>query len=452
MRLDGNVLGHFARHDHWAATMNAFEDKPIDPERIVGDEPERSWMKRLGPGLITGAADDDPSGIATYTQAGAQFGFGLLWTLLLTYPLMVAIQSVSARLGRVTGRGLATNLRRHYPAPILYAAVVLLLIANTINIAADLAAMGAAARLVVGGPVQLYVVLFGTASLLLQVFITYERYANFLKWLTLALFAYVAMAFIVPVDWKAVALAVVKPPFSFSADYLTTVVAVLGTTISPYLFFWQASQEVEEIRSQPSQQPLLRAPLQAGGQFKRINIDTWLGMAMSNVVAFFIMLSAAATLHAHHVEVKTTADAASALKPIAGEMAFALFSLGIIGTGLLALPVLAGSAAYAAAGTMKWRNSLALQVNLAKPFYAVIAVAILGGVALTFAHFDPVKALYWSAVINGIAAVPIMALVMLMAGRPSVMGKFAVRGLLLWMGWLATAVMGLAALGMFWPT
>ncbi|WNC95090.1 Nramp family divalent metal transporter [Paraburkholderia sp. FT54] len=409
-------------------------------------------MKRLGPGLITGAADDDPSGIATYTQAGAQFGFGLLWTMLLTYPLMVAIQSVSARLGRVTGRGLATNLRRHYPAPILYAAVLLLLIANTINIAADLAAMGAAARLVVGGPVQLYVVLFGTTSLLLQVFITYERYARFLKWLTLALFAYVAMVFVIPVDWKAVGLAIVVPPIKFSGEYLTTVVAVLGTTISPYLFFWQASQEVEEIRSQPSQQPLLRAPMQASAQLKRINIDTWVGMAMSNLVAFFIMLSAAATLHAHHVEVKTTADAASALKPIAGEMAFALFSLGIVGTGLLALPVLAGSAAYAAAGAMKWRNSLALQVNLAKQFYAVIAVATLGGVALTFAHFDPIKALYWSAVINGIAAVPIMALVMLMAASREVMGKFALKGLLLWIGWLATAVMGLAAVGMFWPT
>ncbi|MEM5368629.1 divalent metal cation transporter [Paraburkholderia azotifigens] len=409
-------------------------------------------MKRLGPGLITGAADDDPSGIATYTQAGAQFGFGLLWTMLLTYPLMVAIQSVSARLGRVTGRGLATNLRRHYPAPILYAAVMVLLVANTINIAADLAAMGAATKLVLGGPVQLYVVILGTGSLLLQVFVTYERYARFLKWLTLALFAYVAMVFVVPVDWTAVGLSIVRPPVIFSGDYLTTVVAVFGTTISPYLFFWQASQEVEEIRSHPAQQPLLRAPMQASVQLKRISLDTWVGMALSNAVAFFIMLSAAATLHTHHVEVKTTADAASALKPIAGELAFALFSLGIVGTGLLALPVLAGSAAYATAGAMKWRNSLALQVNLAKQFYAVIAVAILGGVALTFMHLDPIKALYWSAVINGIAAVPIMTLVMLMAGSRSVMGKFAVKGALLWSGWLATGAMIVAAIGMFWPT
>jgi NRAMP (natural resistance-associated macrophage protein)-like metal ion transporter len=423
----------------------------LEPELVVEDKAERSWMRRLGPGLITGAADDDPSGIATYSQAGAQFGFGLLWTMLLTYPLMVAIQLVSARMGRVTGTGLATNLRRHYPPAVLYFAVLLLFVANTINIAADIAAMGAAAKLVLGGPVQLYVVLLGIFSLLLQMFMPYERYARYLKWLTLTLFAYVAIAFVIPVDWKAVGLSIVKPPIVFSAPYLTTVVAVLGTTISPYLFFWQASQEVEEIRSNPMQQPLLRAPVQATSQLKRINLDTWVGMGLSNGIAFFIMLSAAATLHAHHIEVNTTADAASALKPIAGNLAFALFSLGIIGTGMLALPVLAGSAAYAAAGTMKWRNSLALQVNLAKQFYAVIAVSILGGVALTFTHFDPIKALYWSAVINGLAAVPVMALVMLMSGNRRIMGEFAVGGLLRLVGWIATAAMGLAAIGMFWP-
>jgi len=426
-------------------------EEQLEPELAVEDKAERSWMTRLGPGLITGAADDDPSGIATYSQAGAQFGFGLLWTMFLTYPLMVAIQLVSARMGRVTGTGLATNLRRHYPPAVLYLAVLLLFIANTINIAADIAAMGAAAKLVLGGPVQLYVVLLGIFSLLLQMFMPYERYARYLKWLTLTLFAYVAIAFVIPVDWKAVGLSIVKPPIVFSAPYLTTVVAVLGTTISPYLFFWQASQEVEEIRSNPMQQPLLRAPVQATSQLKRINLDTWVGMGLSNGIAFFIMLSAAATLHAHHIEVNTTADAASALKPIAGNLAFALFSLGIIGTGMLALPVLAGSAAYAAAGTMKWRNSLALQVNLAKQFYAVIAVSILGGVALTFTHFDPIKALYWSAVINGLAAVPVMALVMLMSGNRRIMGEFAVGGLLRLVGWIATAAMGLAAIGMFWP-
>jgi NRAMP (natural resistance-associated macrophage protein)-like metal ion transporter len=423
----------------------------LDPELVVEDQAERSWTRRLGPGLITGAADDDPSGIATYSQAGAQFGYSLLWTMLLTYPLMVAIQMISARMGRVTGRGLATNLRRHYPAQVLYGAVMVLLIANTINIAADLAAMGAAARLVLGGPVQLYVALFGTVTLLLQVFVSYERYARFLKWMTLALLSYVAIAFVVPVDWKAVGLSVVKPHIELSGHYLTTVVAVLGTTISPYLFFWQASQEVEEIRSDSTQEALLKAPRQAPSQFRRIHLDTWVGMAMSNGVAFFIILAAAATLHAHHISVTTSADAASALKPIAGPFAFLLFSLGIVGTGLLALPVLAGSAAYAAAGTMKWPNSLALQVNLAKQFYAVIAIAILGGIILTFAHFDPIEALYWSAVVNGLAAVPIMVLVMLMAARHDIMGDFVVRGPLRWVGWIATAVMTLAAVGMFWP-
>jgi NRAMP (natural resistance-associated macrophage protein)-like metal ion transporter len=432
-------------------TKRKMTKEHFEPESVVEDAAEQSWMKRLGPGLITGAADDDPSGIATYSQAGATFGFALLWTLLLTYPLMVAIQAVSARMGRVTGKGLATNLRMQYPAVVLYVAVSLLLVANTINIAADLAAMGAATKLVFGGPVQIYVVLLGTVSLLVQVFVPYERYARLLKWLALALFSYVIVAFVVPVDWREVARSIVMPHISLSGGYLTTVVAVLGTTISPYLFFWQASQEVEEIRSKPGQKALLRAPLQAADQLKRINMDTWVGMAVSNSVAFFIMLTAAATLHAHHIDVKTSADAANALKPIAGEFAFALFALGIVGTGLLALPVLAGSAAYAMAGTFKWRNSLALQVSLAKQFYAVIAVAILGGVLLTFAHLDPIKALYWSAVVNGLAAVPIMALVMIMAGSSRVMGEFAIKGVLRWAGWVATIVMGLAAIGMFWP-
>jgi NRAMP (natural resistance-associated macrophage protein)-like metal ion transporter len=427
------------------------ETNRVEPETAVEDRAERSWMKRLGPGLITGAADDDPSGIATYSQAGAQFGFGLLWTLFLTYPLMVSIQLVSARMGRVTGKGLASNLRQHYPAWILYLAVLLLVVANTINIAADLAAMGAAAKLVLGGPQHVYVVALGVLSLVLQVFVTYERYAQILKWLTLALLAYVAVVFVVPIAWTDVLKSVLMPRVSLSAGYLTTIVAVLGTTISPYLFFWQASQEVEEIRSQPGQRALRFAPWQAAGQFERINIDTWVGMAVSNGVAFFIMLTAAATLHAHHIDVKTSADAALALKPIAGKFAFVLFSLGIVGTGLLALPVLAGSAAYAAAGSFKWRNSLALQATLAKEFYAVIAVAILGGVIITFINFDPIKALYWSAVINGVAAVPIMILVMVMASSRRVMGEFAVSGPLRWGGWMATAIMGAAAVGMLWP-
>lgn len=425
--------------------------EPFEPELVVEDEAERSRARRLGPGLLKGAADDDPSGIATYSQAGAQFGFGLLWTVLLTYPLMVAIQSISARMGRVTGSGLAANLRRHYPSQILYAAVMVLLIANTINIAADLAAMGAAVALVLGGPVQIYIVLLGTVSLLLQVFVPYDRYARFLKWLPLALLAYVAIPFVMPIDWKAVGLGLVRPPIPFSSHYLITVVAVLGTTISPYLFFWHASQEVEGIHSEPAREALLHAPKRAGGHLHRINVDTWVSMAMSNGVAFFIILSTAATLHVHRTGLATFADAASALKPIAGPFAFLLFSLAMIGTGLLAVPVLAGSAAYAAAGAMNWRNSVALQVNLAKQFYVVMAVAIFGGVTLTLAHFDPIDALYWAAVVNGLVAAPIMVLVMLMSARRDIMGDFVVTGLLRWAGWIATTVMALAAVGMFWP-
>lgn len=426
--------------------------KLIEPESAVRDPVERSWIKRLGPGLITGAADDDPSGIGTYSQAGAQFGFNLLWVILITYPLMTAIQLVSAQIGRVTGKGLASNIRAHYPAWLLYGAVALLVVANVINIAADLSAMGAAAGLLLPGPQHLYVVGLGAFSVILQIFVPYESYARILKWTALSLLAYVAVAFIVPIPWGEVARAVVLPRISLTSDYLTMVVAVLGTTISPYLFFWQASQEVEEMRSAPEQAPLRRVPHQAPAQLRRIRFDTWVGMGVSNFVAFFIMLTAAATLHLHHIEVKTSADAARALEPFAGRFAYVLFALGIIGTGMLALPVLAGSAAYAAAGSFRWRSSLALHLTLAREFYAVIALAIVGGVAITFMHFDPIRALYWSAVINGVTAVPIMVIMMLIARSRRVMGQFAVKGVLAWGGWLATLAMALAAVGVFVPS
>ncbi|MBB5502405.1 NRAMP family divalent metal transporter [Paraburkholderia sp. MM5384-R2] len=428
------------------------DEKLIEPESAVRDSVERSWIRRLGPGLITGAADDDPSGIGTYSQAGAQFGFNLLWVILITYPLMSAIQLVSAQIGRVTGKGLASNIRAHYPAWLLYGAVALLVVANVINIAADLSAMGAAAGLLLPGPQHLYVVGLGTLCVVLQIFVPYDSYARVLKWTALSLLAYVAVAFIVPIPWGEVARAIVLPRMSLTSDYLTMVVAVLGTTISPYLFFWQASQEVEEMRSAPEQAPLRRVPHQAPAQLRRIRFDTWVGMGVSNFVAFFIMLTAAATLHLHHIDVKTSADAARALEPFAGRFAYVLFALGIIGTGLLALPVLAGSAAYAAAGSFRWRSSLALHLTLAREFYAVIALAILGGVAITFMHFDPIRALYWSAVINGVTAVPIMVIMMLMARSRRVMGQFAVKGVLAWGGWLATLAMALAAVGVFVPS
>jgi len=410
-----------------------------------------TWLRRLGPGLVTGAADDDPSGIGTYSQAGAQFGFELLWSLLLTYPLMTAIQLISARIGRVTGKGLASNMRTHYPPWLLYSTVALLTIANVINIAADLSAMGAAVKLLLHGPQEFYVVCLGGVSVVLQIFVPYDRYARLLKWTALTLLAYVAVALIVPVPWHEVGRAIVLPHIQLNAAYLTTVIAVLGTTISPYLFFWQASQEVEELRAAPNQRPLRIMPHQAPAQLRRISVDTWVGMGVSNIIAFFITLTAAATLHMHHIDVKTSADAARALEPVAGHFAYVLFALGIIGTGLLALPVLAGSAAYAAAGTFRWRNSLALRLGVAPEFYGVIALATIGGVAITFMHFDPIRALYWSAVINGVTAVPIMFVMMLMAGSRRIMGEFAVRGVLAWGGWLATSVMVIAAMGVLVP-
>jgi NRAMP (natural resistance-associated macrophage protein)-like metal ion transporter len=420
------------------------------PEQPAEDEP--SWTEKLGPGLITGAADDDPSGIASYSQAGAQFGFGMLWTLVLTYPLMVGIQIISARIGRVTGHGLATNIRKHYPPALLYLIVGLLLLANTINIAADVAAMGDAVALVAGGRAHWYAALFGVVSVLLQVFVPYSSYVRILKWLTLALLAYVATVFVVHVPWLRVAReAVVFPRLPWRPEYITTIVAVFGTTISPYLFFWQASQEVEELRADDAAHPLKQAPREARADFTRIKLDTYIGMGFSNLVAFFIMLTTAVTLHLHGItEIGSSAQAAAALKPVAGEFAFALFAMGIIGTGLLAIPVLAGSAAYAVAGTFRWKSSLQHEASGAPKFYAIIVVATLAGVGLVFAPIDPIKALYWSAVINGVIAIPIMAIMMLLASRSAVMGRLVIGTRLKAIGWLCTAMMAAAVGAMFY--
>jgi NRAMP (natural resistance-associated macrophage protein)-like metal ion transporter len=412
---------------------------------------QKPWWKKLGPGLITGAADDDPSGIATYSQSGAQFGFAMLWTLILTYPLMVGIQLISAKIGRVSGRGLTTNIRLHYPISMLYAIIGLLFIANTINIAADIAAMGQALALLIGGPPHLYALGFAVISLLLQIFIPYNSYVRVLKWLTLVLFAYVGIIFVVHIPWGQVLKSTFIPHISWKSDYIIMVVAIFGTTISPYLFFWQASQEVEELHLHPNAKPLIDAPNQASANFRRIRIDTLIGMGISNVVAFFIMLTTAVTLHMHHVtNIQTSAQAASALRPVAGQFAFWLFSLGIIGTGLLAIPVLAGSAAYAMAGAFQWRNSLEAKPVAAKHFYAIIAIAMLIGLGICFTPIDPIKALFWSAVINGVIAVPIMIIMMLMAINQKIMGEFVIGKRMQALGWACTGVMALVVLGMFW--
>ena len=435
--------------------MSDFEPVvPLPPD--VAKQPERpKLIDIMGPGLITGASDDDPSGIATYSQAGAQFGYQLGWTLLLTYPLMCAIQQISAEIGRVTGRGLAGNLRRHYPRSLLYGLVALLIMANAINIGADLGAMAAALKLLINGPLLVYVAMFAVATVLLETFLRYSRYVSVLKWLTLSLFAYVGTVFVVGVPWGTVAWQMVVPHITFSADYVTVVVAMFGTTISPYLFFWQASEEVEDVAERSEAKPLLDAPLQAPNEMRRIRVDTYVGMGLSNLVALFIVLTAAATLHAHgQTNIQTSSQAAEALRPLAGRFAFTIFALGIIGTGLLALPVLAGSAAFALGEALQWPVGLARRPLKAKAFYGTIATATVIGALLNFSSLDPVKALFWSAVLNGVVAVPVMVMMLLMAVRSDVMGQFTIGPALRILGWLATAVMAAAAIGMFatWGT
>jgi NRAMP (natural resistance-associated macrophage protein)-like metal ion transporter len=399
------------------------------------------FLKKLGPGLITGAADDDPSGIATYSQAGAEFGTSMLWSIIFTYPLMVAIQMISAIIGRASGRGLAGNMRVHYPRPLLFFMISLLLIANVINIGADLAAMGDAVKLIAGGNGLIYAVFFGVLSLVLQVFIPYTQYVRVLKWLTLALLAYIATLFLVKMP-DHLLQEVLLPDIHWNKTYVTTLVAIFGTTISPYLFFWQASQEVEEIQQRPDAKPLTEAPGQIEKNLRRIRLDTVIGMGFSNLVAFCIILTAAVTLHASGMkDITSSAEAAKALEPVAGEFASLLFSLGIIGTGLLAIPVLAGSAAYAMAGAFDWDCSLELAPGKAKRFYAIIGISILVGTALCFAPIDPIKALYWSAVMNGILAVPIMILMMFMANNRKIVGDLKISFALKTTGWGCTLAM-----------
>jgi NRAMP (natural resistance-associated macrophage protein)-like metal ion transporter len=407
-------------------------------------------LKKLGPGLITGAADDDPSGIATYSQAGAQFGYGLLWSVLFTTPLMIGIQIVSARLGRVTGHGLAANIREQFPRPLLVLIVSLLLVANTINIAADLGAMGDALHLIAGGNSSIYIVFFALTSLTLQIFISFPRYAPILKWLTLALFAYVGTVLVVHVPLEEALEGALLPNLSFNSDYFAVLVAVLGTTISPYLFFWQASQEVEEQRATPGDEPLRDAPEQARAHLRRIKFDTYIGMIFSNLIAFCIMLTTAVTLHSAGVtDIQTPAQAAEALRPLAGEFAFLLFAAGIIGTGLLAVPVLAGSAAYAVAEGFRWPIGLGLPLAEARGFYFILTIATLLGVAIDLSGIDSIKMLLWAAIVNGIISVPIMVVMMLLAVRPAVMGPFVIKRPLRVLGWFATGVMAAAVAAMF---
>jgi NRAMP (natural resistance-associated macrophage protein)-like metal ion transporter len=392
---------------------------------IKNSKSPKNFLQTLGPGLITGASDDDPSGIGTYSQVGAQFGYTMLWTILFSYPLMGAIQEISARIGRVTGRGIAGNIRHYYPRWLAYIIAGLLVVANVINLGADISAMGAALKLLIGGSALLYAALFAVVSVLLQIFVSYAKYVNFLKRLTLMLFAYVATVFFIHVPWGQVLRSTFIPAIEFKPKYFAGLIAVLGTTISPYLFFWQASEEVEEIERNPQDNALKTSPYQAKEQIKRIKADTYFGMGISNIIAFFIILTAAVTLHANgKTDIQSAAQAAEALRPLAGDFAFFLFTIGIVGTGLLAIPVLAGSAAYAVSGAFGWPASLDHKALEAKRFYGVLAVATILGLSLNFTPIDPIKALFWAAVINGVLAGPVMVVIMLMATNADVMGKF----------------------------
>ena len=414
--------------------------------------PATALLRMLGPGLLTGAADDDPSGIATYSQGGAQFGYVLCWTTFLTTPFMIAIQLVSARIGRVTGQGLAANVGKALPASALYVIVALLLFANTLNLAADIAAMGAAARLVIGGSELVYIVVFGVGCLVAEVLVPYHAYARYLKALTLVLFAYVATAFSIRIPWGSVAAATFVPHVEANGEFAMMLVAIFGTTISPYMFFWQASLEAEERKLSSKVDAGAAAPMPrrlAPRDLLRIRIDTTVGMVLSNVIAFFIIVTTAATLHVHgKTQIGTAAEAAEALRPLAGPLTFVLFSLGIIGTGLLAVPVLAGSAAYAVAECFGWEGSLEKPARSAPGFYLVVAAATLSGLAVALTPLDPIRMLIWSAVVNGIVAVPLMVAMMLVVASRKLMGNHAAPRTLTAFGWAATALMAVVVAAM----
>lgn len=430
----------------------------MNKPEIIASEPESEqpasgrlsrFFRALGPGLVTGAADDDPSGIGTHSQVGAEFGYGLAWTFVLSFPLMVAIQMVAAEIGRVTGSGIARNLRRHYPRALLWSMVSLLLVANVVNLGADLSAMGAALQLLIGGDAGLYTLLFGIVCVVMEIWLSYNRYAAILKWTTLSLFTYIAVVMVAQVPWGHALRALVAPEIQWNASYATALVAILGTTISPYLFFWQASQEIEE-QHRHHAKPLCITPKEAGPELKRIRLDTLVGMAFSTIVSLAIVYATAATLHAHGItNITTSAQAAEALRPIAGDMAFALFALGIIGTGLLAVPVLAGSAAYAVTEMTGVAGSLDSKPLSAKLFYGTIAVTTLAGASINTIGIDPVKALYWAAVVNGVLAAPLMVVMMLIVRNPRAMGRLTLGKREAILGWGATAVMFVATIIFF---
>jgi NRAMP (natural resistance-associated macrophage protein)-like metal ion transporter len=421
-------------------------------EKLEGKEQKKfkKFLKALGPGFITGASDDDPSGIGTYSQTGAQFGYNQLWLALFSLPFMTVIQEMCGRIGMVTGKGLSSVIRSNYARPILYGSVFLLFIANTINVGSDLGAMAASGQLLLGIPFVFWLILITATTVLLEVFVPYPTYARFLKYLTFSLFAYIITAFVVKQPWHQIAIKTVIPSFSFSKDYLMNIVAILGTTISPYLFFWEADQESEENvvhhRSMGAGLPKV-----TDKDLRTMRMDTLIGMMFSQVVMFFIVITAASTLGAHGITSIQTADqAASALRPLAGQFAYLLFAVGIIGTGLLAVPVLAGSASYALSEAIGWRAGLRYKFKQAHAFYVVIAISTLIGVGINFSPIKPFQLLYYTAIFNGLVAPPLMILIMLISNNANIMGEHTNGRLSNLVGWAITGIMFVCAVALLW--
>jgi NRAMP (natural resistance-associated macrophage protein)-like metal ion transporter len=414
------------------------------------------WLKKtfkiLGPGFTTGASDDDPSGIATYSQTGAQFGYSQLWMVLFVFPFMAIIQEMCGRIGLVTGRGLASINQKHYGRPMLYLAVLLLFIANVVNIGADLGAMASSAQLILHLPFALWLIIITALTICLEVFVSFHVYSQYLKYLAFSLFAYIITAFIVCQDWQQVFTATLIPHMHMTSDYLMNLVAVLGTTISPYLFFWQASEEVEsEVDSHQLKEMGNGTPQIRKKDIWEMQLDTFAGMFFANLVMFFIILTTASTLHMHHIQnIETATQAAEAIRPFAGAFTSLLFAAGIIGTGLLGVPVLAGSAAYAISEMLHWKEGLSLKFQQATGFYSIISLATFIGLLINFIQIPPFKMLYYTAVLNGICAPPLMFIIMRIGNNKNIMGRYVNSLLSNWIGWGITILMSLAAIALLY--
>lgn len=423
---------------------------PKKNKKSANSTPIKNLLRIIGPGFLTGASDDDPSGIQTYSQTGAKFGYTQLWTAIFSFPFMATIQEICGRIGLVTGSGLAGVIRKNYNRKILSVSVLLILIANTINIGADLSAMASSAQLVFHIPFLAMLLILTLTTILLEIFVSYKTYAKYLKYLTFTLFSYVITAFIVKQDWSKIAFATFVPQIILNKEFFINIVAILGTTISPYMFFWQSGEEVEEeIRKRKIDKMGGQRPKVTAKDIRLMRIDTVIGMAFSNLIMWFIIVTTASTLHLNNItDIKTADQAALALKPIAGDFAFSLFALGIIGTGLLAVPILAAGTAYALSETFGWREGLYLKVRQAPAFYAVIIASALVGLLVDLTSIEPFEMLYYAAILNGVCAPPLMALIIAIGKNKKIMGAYTNSNFSNIMGYIITGIMALGVIGM----